>query len=67
MKRTIFAAILMAVCTISAQAQLEVDSLGRVKIGYNGISYNKLQIGSPLDNTAGVTISNVGSSTTMKY
>ncbi len=56
----------MAFCAISAQAQLEVDSLGRVKIGYNGISYNKLQIGSPLDNAAGVTISNIGGRTTMK-
>ena len=67
MKKYFTLAILMAVCAISAQAQLEVDSLGKVIIGQGGYTTNnKLLIGSPLDNTAGVTISNVGSSTTMK-
>ena len=67
MKRILFFAIIMAACTRSAQAQLEVDSLGRVRIGYSGyVGTNKIQIGSPLDNTAGVTISNVGHTTAMK-
>ena len=31
MKKTMALAILMAVCAISAQAQFEIDSYGRVK------------------------------------
>ena len=61
MKRISFFAILMAVCVISAQAQLEVDSLGRVSVipTFNGWKPS-LQIGSSPSYGSGVSIRNVG-------
>ncbi len=61
MKRTIFAAILMAVCTISAQAQFEIDSLGRVNIMPAVNSWKPtLKIGNSTTFGAGVNIKDVG-------
>ena len=65
MKRILSIAILMAVCAISAQAQLEVKETGQIIIGTNYGNTNKLQIGSQVDSLAGVTIGNVGRKTTM--
>ena len=65
MKRIILSAIMMAVCAISAQAQLEVKETGQIIIGTNYGNTNKLQIGSQVDSLAGVTIGNVGRKTTM--
>ena len=64
MKRSIFSAILMAVCAISAQAQLEVKETGQVTL--NATSKNKLQIGSPIDTSAAVTIGNAVRETSLK-
>ncbi len=61
MKKTIISAILMATFVVGAQAQLEVDSLGRVSVipTFNGWKPS-LQIGSSPSYGSGVSIRNVG-------
>ena len=66
MKRTLFFAILMAVCAISTQAQLEVESSGKVSIGTSNFYSSLLQIGTQIDTTAAVTIANSGCKTSLK-
>ena len=58
MKRILFFAIIMAACTRSAQAQLVVDSLGKVGIGAETSNY-KLAIES-IDSLNGVNINSYG-------
>ena len=61
MKRILSIAILMAVCAISAQAQLEVDTNGRVKIIPTPATMGgSFQVGSGYHYEGGVAINNVG-------
>jgi len=66
MKRILSIAILMAVCAISAQAQLEVKNNGKVTIAATDTASSTLQIGSYEDNSAGMTIGNVGRYSSLK-
>ncbi len=61
MKKTFILTILMAFCAIYAQAQVEIDSLGRVSIlpAVNGWKPT-LKIGNSTNYGAGVNIKNVG-------
>ena len=66
MKRISFFAIIMAVCAISAQAQIEVKQNGQVTVETASTNTTTLRRGSYLDNTAGVTIGDVGRQTGLK-
>ena len=61
MKRILSIAILMAVCAISAQAQFEIDSYGRVKVTpYNQYIGGAFQVGDGYHREGGVVFNNVG-------
>ena len=64
MKKTLILAICMALCSIGTQAQLEVKETGQVTI--NASNSNKLQIGTPVDTAAAVTIGNASPNTSLK-
>ena len=64
MKKTLILAICMALCSIGTQAQLEVKETGQVTINAN--NSNKLQIGTPVDTAAAVTIGNASPNTSLK-
>ena len=56
----------MAVCAISAQAQIEVKQNGQVTVEAASTNTTTLRIGSHLDNAAGVTIGGIGRQTGLK-
>ena len=61
MKRILSIAILMAVCVISAQAQFEIDSYGRVKVTpFNQYTSGAFQVGDGYHREGGVVFNNVG-------
>ena len=64
MKKTLILAICMALSSIGTQAQLEVKETGQVTINAN--NSNKLQIGTPVDTAAAVTIGNASPNTSLK-
>ena len=55
MKRISFFAILMAVCVLTVQAQLEVDSVGNIGIGENASAFAKHSIKSNISNTTTIS------------